>query len=68
MCMCVRMYSTVQIILGSSSVARRKILGEMGYDFTTMVILTISLEFLVLDWLLLLQSLNSLLLLLDCRH
>ena len=28
----------MQIILGSSSVARRKILAEMGYEFTLMVI------------------------------
>lgn len=28
----------VQIILGSASVARRKILAEMGYEFTVMVI------------------------------
>ena len=27
----------VQVILGSSSVARWKILAEMGYDFTIMV-------------------------------
>lgn len=30
-------YTVVQIILGSSSVARRKILAEMGYEFTIMV-------------------------------
>ena len=29
----------VQIILGSSSIARRKILAEMGYEFTIVVFL-----------------------------
>lgn len=29
----------LQIILGSSSIARRKILAEMGYDFTIMVLI-----------------------------
>lgn len=31
----------MQIILGSSSVARRKILAEMGYEFTIMVRLSL---------------------------
>lgn len=32
----------LQIILGSSSVARRKILADMGYEFTVMVLLLFS--------------------------
>ena len=30
-------YFLSQVILGSSSVARKKILADMGYQFTTMV-------------------------------